>query len=73
MKSGVHGFHRRKGGSSSPSSRRSEGINLCCWPVNGREEARGGKNRGLLDDGEAIDVCLRLFREKGFAFNWVSP
>jgi hypothetical protein len=36
--------------------------------VNGREEAGGGKNRGLLDDGEAIDVCMRLFREKGFAF-----
>ena len=27
------------------------------------------KNRGLLYDGEVVDVCLRLFRGKGFAFS----
>jgi HD-GYP domain-containing protein (c-di-GMP phosphodiesterase class II) len=24
------------------------------------------KNRGILYDPEAVDACLRLFREKGF-------
>ena len=26
------------------------------------------KNRGVLYDGEVVDACLRLFREKGFSF-----
>ncbi len=26
------------------------------------------KNRGVLYDGEVVDACLRLFREKGFTF-----
>lgn len=27
------------------------------------------KNKGILYDPEVVDTCLRLFREKGFAFN----
>jgi HD-GYP domain-containing protein (c-di-GMP phosphodiesterase class II) len=26
------------------------------------------QNRGVLYDPQAVDVCLRLFREKGFSF-----
>jgi len=26
------------------------------------------KNRGILYDPEIVDVCLRLFKEKGFKF-----
>jgi len=27
------------------------------------------KNRGVLYDPDIVDVCLRLFREKGFIFS----
>jgi HD-GYP domain-containing protein (c-di-GMP phosphodiesterase class II) len=30
------------------------------------EEIR--QNRGVLYDPQAVDICLRLFREKGFSF-----
>jgi HD-GYP domain-containing protein (c-di-GMP phosphodiesterase class II) len=26
------------------------------------------QNRGVLYDPQAVDICLRLFREKGFSF-----
>lgn len=26
------------------------------------------RNRGILYDPQAVDICLRLFREKGFSF-----
>jgi hypothetical protein len=26
------------------------------------------KNRGILDDPELVDACLRLFNEKGYKF-----
>ncbi|MBA7554512.1 hypothetical protein ES705_47133 [subsurface metagenome] len=30
------------------------------------------QNRGILYDPETVDVCLKLFKEKGFKFEWVS-
>ena len=40
-------------------------------PALGLDEALGEitKNKGKLYDPEVADVCLKLFREKGFAFN----
>jgi len=26
-------------------------------------------NRGILYDPEVVDICLRLFKEKGFSFS----
>jgi len=39
-------------------------------PALGRERAfeEISRNRGILYDPEAVDVCLRLFREKGYEF-----
>ncbi|GAH80811.1 unnamed protein product [marine sediment metagenome] len=39
-------------------------------PALGRDEALEGisKNKGILYDSEVVDVCLKLFREKGFKF-----
>jgi len=28
------------------------------------------KNRGIFYDDFIVDVCLRLFREKGFKLDW---
>ena len=30
------------------------------------------QNRGILYDPEVVDICLKLFKEKGFKFEWVS-
>ncbi len=40
-------------------------------PALGREKALEeiSENRGILYDPQAVDVCLRLFRGKGFQFD----
>ncbi|HNT56927.1 MAG TPA: hypothetical protein PKL99_03510, partial [Syntrophales bacterium] len=43
-------------------------------PALGIETALGEieKNRGIFYEPEAVDACLRLFREKGFSIETVS-
>jgi HD-GYP domain-containing protein (c-di-GMP phosphodiesterase class II) len=40
-------------------------------PALGLEEALGEitKNKGKLYDPKVVDVCLKVFHEKGFVFN----
>jgi len=30
------------------------------------------QNRGTLYDPEVVDACLKLFKEKGFKFEWIK-